>query len=51
MKHAKFEKPKECKKDISEELMPIAWNPDSWWYWCVSEDEKKEVDPVFIEEL
>ena len=31
--------------------MPIAWHPDRWWNWCMLEDEKKEIDPVFIEEL
>ena len=25
--------------------------PNKWWNWCVSEDEKKEVDPMFNEEL
>ena len=23
--------------------MPVAWNPDRWWDWCISEDEKKEI--------
>ena len=31
--------------------MPVAWHPDRWWNWRVSEDEKKEIDPMFIEEL
>ena len=31
--------------------MPVAWHPNKWWDWCMSEDEKKEIDPVFIEEL
>ena len=30
--------------------MVIAWHPKRWWDWCVSEDEKKEIDPMFIEE-
>ena len=29
--------------------MPVAWYPDRWWNWCMSEDEKKEIDPMFIE--
>ena len=49
--HIKFEKLKELKKMISEELTPVAWDPKRWWDWCVSEDEKKEIDPVFIEEM
>ena len=31
--------------------MPVAWHPNSWWDWCVSDDEKREKDPVFMEEL
>ena len=31
--------------------MLIAWYPDRWWDWCISEDEKKEIDPMFIEDL
>ena len=31
--------------------MPIAWHPSRWWDCCVSEDEKKETDPMFIKEL
>ena len=31
--------------------MPVAWYLNRWLYWCMSEDEKKELDPMFIEEL
>ena len=31
--------------------MPVAWHPDRWWDWCISEDEKKDIDPIFIEWL
>ena len=31
--------------------MPVAWHPSRWWDWCMSEDEKKKIDPMFIEEL
>ena len=31
--------------------MPVAWHPDRWWDWNISEDEKKEINPMFIEEL
>ena len=31
--------------------MPAVWHPSRWWNWCMSEDEKKEVDPMFIEDL
>ena len=32
---------KSQKAKIKEELMPVAWRPDRWWNWCVSEHEKK----------
>ena len=31
--------------------MPVAWHPKRWWNWCVSEDEKMKIDPIFTEEL
>ena len=31
--------------------MPEAWHPNRWCDWCISEDKKKEIDPMFIEEL
>ena len=31
--------------------MPVAWHRDTWWDWCNIEDEKKEIDPLFTEEL
>ena len=39
------------KKELDEELMPAVWHPNRWWDLCVSEDEKKEIDPIIIEEL
>ena len=33
--HIKFRKRKELKKELSEELMPVAWHPDRWWDWCM----------------
>ena len=29
----------------------MAWHTKRWWDWCVVEYEKKEIDPIFIEEL
>ena len=49
--HIKVEKRKALKKKLNEELMPVAWHPKRWWNFCVLEDEKKEIDPIFIEEL
>ena len=31
--------------------MPVAWHPNRWWDWCVSGDEKKEIDQMFLEEI
>ena len=31
--------------------MSAAWHLNRWWDWCMSEDQKKEIDPIFIEEL
>ena len=39
--HIRFEKRKALKKELNEELMPVAWHPNRWQDWCVSEDEKK----------
>ena len=49
--HLKFEKCEALKKELNEELMPVVSHPNRWWDWCTSEDEKKEIDPMFIEEL
>ena len=40
-------KRKAQKAKIKEELMPVAWHPDRWWNWCVTEDEKKELEIYF----
>ena len=29
--------------------MVIAWHPRRWWNFGMSDDEKKEVEPIFIE--
>ena len=31
--------------------MSVAWHPSRWWDLCMSEDQEKEIDPMFIEEL
>ena len=49
--HTNFEKRKELTKELNEELMSVAWDPKRWCDWCVSEDQKKEIDPMFIKEL
>ena len=49
--HTKFEKGKALKKELNKELMPAAWHPNRLRDWCMLEDKKKEIDPIFIEEL
>ena len=39
--HIKFRKRKEFKKELRKKLVPVAWHPDRWWDWCMSEDEKE----------
>ena len=29
--------------------MPVAWHPKEWWSFCMSEDDKKEIEPIFTE--
>ena len=29
--------------------MPVVWHPKRWWNFCMSEDEKKEIEPIFTE--
>ena len=29
--------------------MPIAWHSKRWWNIFISEDEKKEIEPIFTE--
>ena len=47
--YIRFEKHKALKRELAKELMPVAWH--RWPDWCVSEDEKKEIDQIFIKEL
>ena len=49
--HNKFEKRKACKKDIRKELMPAACHPSRWWDWCLPEDWKKEIEPIFTDKV
>ena len=36
-------------KKLIKELMLAAWHPRSRWNFCMSEDEKKEVEMIFTE--
>ena len=37
------------RKMISEEFMSIVWHRKRWWNFCIPEDEKKEIEPIFTE--
>ena len=39
--YKRYEKRKAQKASIKEGLLPIAWNPSTYWDWCMSEDKKK----------
>ena len=30
--------------------MPVAWYATRWWHWCISEDEKKEIELFLTDE-
>ena len=34
-------------KHLSEELIPVAWYPKRWWTFYMSEDETKDIEPIF----
>ena len=46
-----LKKTKHIKKELNEELMPVAWHPKRWWNFCMWKDEKKETEPIFIKGL
>ena len=39
--HIRLKQRKAFKKETSQELMPVAWHPIRWWYWCMPKDERK----------
>ena len=40
---------KNAKKKVIEELIPVALHPKRWWNYCMSEDEKNEIEAIFTE--
>ena len=34
---------------ITKDLIPIAWHPKRNCNFCISENEKKEIEPIFTE--
>ena len=45
----KLKNAKHLKKELNEELMLISWHRKRWQNFCMSEDEKKEIEPIFNE--
>ena len=45
----KFKNGKALKKELNEELTFIAWHPIRCWNFSMSEDEEKEIEPIFTE--
>ena len=48
--HNRPKQRKAFKKDISKELMSVARHPTKWRDWCMSKDDKKEIEQFFINE-
>ena len=44
-----LEKAKDLNKDINKELMLIMWDPRRYWNFFMTEDEKKEIGPIFTD--
>ena len=49
--HNKFKQRKAFKKDISKGLIPAVWHLTRWWDWCLLEDDKKEIEPIFADKV
>ena len=43
-----YKKRRILKASIKEELLPISWHPLRYWDWCVSEDEKRGTDKLWV---
>ena len=48
VKHTQFDKRKALQKQLNEELIPVAWHPNKWLDYSMSEDQKKEIEPIFL---
>ena len=46
--YKRYEKRKAQKAQIKEGPLPIAWHQSRYWDWCMSEDEKKETEKLFL---
>ena len=43
-----YKQRKAFKKELSKELMFLAWHPARWWDWCVSGEQKKKTEPIYL---
>ena len=43
-----YKRRKAQKAKIKDELIPIAWHLSRHWDWCMSEDEKRETEKLFL---
>ena len=43
-----IKKRKAQKAQIKKELMPIAGHPSRYWDWCISEDEKRNTEALWV---
>ena len=49
--HSRLKKHKAFKRDISKELIPLTQHPMRWWNWGMPENDKKEIEPILIDEI
>ena len=42
---------KTLKKDISKELLPVAWHRTGCWNCCMSENEKRVIGSIFTDKV
>ena len=45
----KYEQRKSYNKDIIKGLMSGAWHSTRWEDWCMPEEEKKGIEPIFTD--
>ena len=40
----RFKQRKAFKKEVNKKLMPIAWHPTRCWCFCMTKDQKKQIE-------
>ena len=38
-------------KSLHEEVIKIAWHPNRYWNWCLTEDEKQEIEKLWYKHV